>query len=85
MSNHPIAHHNLDGNIPWTEAFRPVNSNRTITDKHGEIWKQVTALGWYRQSDKFFWPGDPTNCNNMQGCSAPTVEQVELERSLPLK
>ena len=70
----------VNGNIPISEMFRPVLSNNVITDSNGKQWKQITALGWYRLEDKFFWPADPTNTNNLIGNLPPTVEEIKKNR-----
>jgi len=65
----------------WTEAFRPIKSKKIIVDAVGESWTQITALGWERDSDKFFWPGDPTNTDNMMNSLPHTVDQVAIMRN----
>ena len=50
-----------------------IKDNGTIIDEHGELWLQETANAWRRESDKFYWNGDPTELNS-QNQKAPTVE-----------
>ena len=49
----------LHGNISFADMFRPVNSDATITDDYGYVWKQETAGGWRRIVDSFFIPMGP--------------------------
>ena len=72
---------NLMGEVCWTEMFRPVESNNTLTDGYGNVWKQITALGWNRECDDFFWPANPTNINNHMGTLPHTVAQVIAMRN----
>ena len=63
----------LDGAnmITIAELFRPVTSNHTVTDSDGNVWQQITATGYQRQCDKFFWPVNPLNNNNFLGQLPP--------------
>lgn len=72
---------NIHNSIPMTEMFRPVTSNVIIVDDTGNTWKQITALGWQRQFDQFFWPFNPTNCDNVYNCLPPTIKEIEISRS----
>ena len=71
----------LNGNIPLAEAFRPVISDVFITDEHGEEWNKITAVGWCRVSDNYFWPADPRNANSWLNRKAPTVDEIVEERT----
>ncbi len=62
------------------EPFRVIDSNDIIVDSYGEKWKRITSMGWFRNSDGFFWPGDPTNSNNMMNSLPPTVSHVKQIR-----
>jgi len=70
----------LRSNESFWEAFHPIQSDKIITDNEGNIWKQITALGWQRQEDKFFWPANPTNKDNTFGSLPPTIEELEKIR-----
>ena len=71
----------LNGNIPLAEAFRPVISDVFITDEYGEKWNKITAVGWRRVSDNYFWPADPRNANSWLNRKAPTVDEILEERT----
>ena len=58
------------------EAFRPIFSNIYVIDKDGYKWKQVSAYGWLREIDKFFWPANPTNNINLLNQYPPTVWDI---------
>jgi hypothetical protein len=73
---------NLNKNIHWTESFRPVTSDKTITDQRYDLWRQITATGWERISDNYFWPCDPRNENNFIGQLPPTIIELDKERRL---
>lgn len=66
--------------VPLADMFRPVTRENTITDEYSEIWKQVSATGYLRVSDNFFWPDSPTICSLFLGQKPPTVEQVQISR-----
>lgn len=68
-------------NIHWTESFRPINSNDTKIDTQNNIWKKITANGWVRQCDNFFWPADPTSSDNYLGKFPHSVEQIKTMRN----
>ena len=72
----------IDGMIPLSESFRPVDSTHTITDAEGNIWYQITANGYQRECDTFFWPGDPTNDNNHMGQLPPSVKEIATRREM---
>ena len=82
MDNFNEPTRNLNGDIPITEIFRPVNTNLTITDKYGETWRQETALGFRRVSDNYFWPCDPRNNDNFMGVYPPTISDIKKQRRL---
>ena len=65
---------------PLADLFRPVTRENTITDEYGEIWKQISATGYLRLSDNFFWPDNPRISSLFLGQKPPTVEQVEISR-----
>jgi hypothetical protein len=73
----------MDGKIPFTEVFRPVNTKKIIVDNYGKEWLQITALGYKRVCDNFFWPANPTNNNNHLNQLPPTVEEVAKPYKLP--
>ena len=77
---HPLICRDLNGNIPLSEAFRPVETNIFITDTHGEQWRQITAMGYVRVKDTYFWPAHPNDANNWLGRKAPTVEEIVEDR-----
>jgi hypothetical protein len=74
----------INGGVPFTEVFRQVDVSNTITDAEGSEWEQITAMGYRRKCDKFFWPADPRNADNHLGKLAPTVAEVEKLRNTPL-
>lgn len=63
----------VNGGIPVSEIFRPVNNKFTISTEDGEMWKQVTGTGFRRVSDQYFWPCDPRNATNFLGQMPPSV------------
>ena len=72
----------LHGDVCWTESFRPIHSENTIIDVRYDIWKQITAMGYVRISDNYFWPGDPRNTNNLANQLPPTVLEIYNERKI---
>ena len=66
----------MNGQTPFTEVFRPVTAKYTVIDKDGNEWRQITAMGFQRICDKFFWPANPTNSNNQFNQFPPSVEEV---------
>lgn len=70
----------LSGDVCWTESFRPINNDVTITDDREDKWIQLTVSGYYRESDNYFWPCDPTNTNNFINRLPPTILEVDAER-----
>ena len=75
QKNDPVI---IQGNI--VNMFGPIDSNKTIVDKFGYEWRQITYLGWKREIDNFFWPADPTNMNNCFNKLPPTVAEVINDR-----
>ena len=71
----------LSGKVYWTESFRHVKSNNNnIVDEEGNKWIQITATGYSRVCDNFFWPFDPRNTDNWMGSLPHTVSQVATMR-----
>ena len=72
----------INGMIPLSESFRPVDSTHTITDADGNVWNQIAANGYQRECDSFFWPGDPTNDNNQMAQLPPSVKEIATRRGM---
>ena len=84
MAATKIEHNNsIMGGVPITEMFRPVNTTYTVTDRDGNKWRQITAMGFQRICDKFFWPADPTNSNNRFNRYPPSVEEMSKPVAMP--
>ena len=69
----------IQGNIPFTQIFRPIPENKIITiiDQHGYEWKKFTVTGYIRCLDSFFWPTHPNSSFN--GIFAPTIENKKIK------
>ena len=74
MTEHNQIFRDINGQVPFSEGFRPVNSNDTLKDKQGSIWKRITGTGWVRDCDRFFWPFTPLADNT------PSVEDIRIMR-----
>ena len=68
----PVAR-DLNGNIPLSEAFRPVPANEKNhdIDDEGQSWDRVSMLLWTRQSDgyKFMTTTYPSDVNGRRPLS----------------
>lgn len=73
----------LNGNTPITDLFRPIQTTNTILDTAGNEWKQITATGYLRKIDKFFWPFNPLNNNNIFNQFPPSIEEMKTPKPLP--
>lgn len=71
----------IESEISSIEIFRPIESSNVVTDNFGHEWRQITAQGFQRKCDEFFWPADPRNTDNPYMRLPPTVEEVEICRN----
>ena len=46
------------------------------TDLRGDKWERTNIFGWFRQSDRFFWPSNPIIINKY-GILPPSVEEIK--------
>lgn len=72
---------NSNNLVSISHLFMPINSTNIIIDCYGNSWKQITSTGYQRVFDKFFWPFDPRDNENMLGEYPPSISEVEKVRN----
>jgi hypothetical protein len=83
-NNEPKSFSTIDGRMPISELFRPISSNMTLVDKDSNEWRQITATGYQRKCDSFFWPFNPTNTDNPYKQMPPSVDEWAISCATPL-
>lgn len=66
--------------IPLSELFRPITNGQIIMDSYGKQWKQMTATGYMRLEDRFYWPADPRHTNHVMNSLPPTIAALAYSR-----
>ena len=66
--------------INLEECYRLVSDNNKIQDQDNNFWIKITATGYKRIYDDFFWPFDPRNTNNPFDRLPPSINEIKMLR-----
>ena len=66
--------------IPLADLFRPIANGEIIVDSYGKQWKRMTATGYLRMEDRFYWFTDPRHANHIMKSLPPTVSALAYSR-----